>query len=376
MEARAIGIPALRVAILQNIVAPTRHALFSALAERVDLTVLFMARTEPTRGWTGTERPEYRHELLAGKSLTLPGSEPEALHLNPAVVPALRAGRYDVLLCAGYLSPTTWLALGTAKATHTRFLLWFGSSWARPGARAALAHPLKRVVVAGADGVIAYGSLSRERALALGADPSRTWVATNTTDVGAFAAAPREQQERPTALWVGRFVERKRADRAVSLFAEIAEGIPSLRVFFVGDGAERERTERLASAAGIDAEFLGERPYAEMPEHYARADLLVTLAEREPWGLVVNEALAAGVPVLASPGVAAAVELVPDGAGAVSGRQEELAAEARRLLSSPGSLAEARAAARSILPRLQPSVWADAVVDACDGAVAAYTRRA
>ena len=365
MEARAASVPPLRLAVLQNIVAPTRHALFRALAERVGLTVLFMARTEPTRGWSGREEIDYPHRFLPGLHVPLPAhGDVDSAHVNPTIVRELLRGRYDALLCGGWISPTTWLALPAARRAGTRFVLWSGTAWPPQGARGRLAAPLKRAVVRGADGYVAYGSDARDRLVELGAPSERVTIALNTTDVAPFAAAERVPGP-PTAIWVGRFVPRKRADRAVELLARVRREVPELRALFVGDGPERPRVEALARAAGLDAEFTGDVPYERLPELYARASLLVTLAEREPWGLVVNEALAAGVPVVAGPQVPAARELVPAGGGAVAEREDDLVAAARRLLDDAEA---ASRAARTVLPLLAPARWADAVAGACRGA--------
>jgi glycosyltransferase involved in cell wall biosynthesis len=355
----------LRLAVLQNIVAPTRHALFRALAERVDLTVFFMARTEPNRPWSGRERLDYPHRFLSGVHVPVPGrGDVDLMHVNPGVVAAIVSGRYDALLCGGWLSPTAWLALAACRGTKTRFVLWSGTSWPSGGSRAFVAQPLKRAIVGAADAYVAYGELARERLIALGAAGDRVTVATNTTGVEPFAQAASRRDGRPTVLWAGRFVARKRVDRVVALCARLAREVDGLRAVFVGDGPERARAQRLAREASLAAEFTGELPYERMPGEYARGDLLVTLAEREPWGLVVNEALAAGVPVLAGAEVPAARELVPAEAGLVSVSEDELVREGARLLRDREALARARAAARSVIPRLLPERWADAVAAA------------
>lgn len=349
----------MKLAVLQNLVSPTRHALFEALAQRADLTVLFMARTEEGRGWEQRPSLGYPHVFLRGAHLTVPsGGDVDALHLNPGVVAEIARRRFDAVLCAGYLSPTTWLAFAGARAVGTKFLLWFGTAWPPTGGRARVAAPLKRLIVRGSDRVVAYGDAARTQALALGAKADKIDIAVNTTDVRPFAAIDPLQHDCPTALWVGRLVSRKRPDLAVSLFRRLAERVDGLRCVFGGDGPERAATEAAAHAAGLDATFLGDVAYSELPALYAGADLLVFRGEREPWGLVVNEALAAGVPVLASPGVVAALELVPEGAGAVSDDEDVLADAGVRLLGDPA----ARAAARAVVPRILPEAWADAVI--------------
>lgn len=357
----------MRLAVLQNLVSPTRHALFEALAERVDLTVLFMAHTEATRGWREAA-PAYPHRFLRGVHVPLPArGDVDTLHLNLGVVDMLRRERYDALLVAGFLSPTTWLALTTARLFGTRTLLWFGTPWAGTSVRSRVARPAKRALVRAADGVVAYGHAARAQAVVLGADPERTFIAFNTTDVSAFsAAAARREAARadlgfdgPTALWSGRFVARKRPDLAVSLLARIAEHVPRLEAVFVGDGPLRAATEEMARRRGLRARFLGDRPYAELPDIYAASDMLVIRSEAEPWGLVVNEALAAGLPVLASPGIPAADEFVREAAdGAVSDDENALVQAGVRVLG-----AETRRVTGPH-PDLLPETWAENVAAA------------
>ena len=359
----------MKLAILQNVVAPTRHALFEALARQdgIDLTVLFMARREARRGWRGEEPLDYPHRFLSGVHVPLPaGGDRDVLHLNPGIGRLVRRERYDVLLSAGLLSPTTWLAFAGARRAATRFLLWFGSSWAPSGLRSSFAAPLKHAIARGSDGIVAYGSAARDQALALGADPQRVGIALNTTGVEPFAAADREAARAAlgidgrVVLWCGRFVPRKRVDLALSLASRLSD----VELVLVGSGPGRQTAERQARALGVRARFLGEVRYGELPTLYAAADVFVTRAEREPWGLVVNEALASGLPVLASTGVVAARELVPSGGGCVSDDEDELVAAAEELIGRP----EARERARSVLPRITPEAWA--------AEVAAQARRA
>jgi glycosyltransferase involved in cell wall biosynthesis len=360
----------MRLAILQNLVAPTRHALFEALARipDIDLTVLFMARTEATRGWREAP-PPYPHRFLRGAHVPLPArGDVDTLHVNPGIVTALARGRYDALLIAGFLSPTSWLALGASRALDTSSLLWFGTPWPSDGPRSRLAGPLKRALVRSADGVVAYGHAARAQAIALGASPERTFIALNTTDTAPFAAAAARRDEaraalalgeRPTALWSGRFVSRKRPDLAVSLLARLGERVPGLEVLFVGDGSERAATEEAARRSGLRARFLGDRAYADLPAIYAACDLLVIRSEREPWGLVVNEALAAGVPVLASSEVTAAAELIRTEEDGLVADDEDLLLEAGvRLLTS------ARPRREGPPPEIAPAQWAESVVAA------------
>jgi glycosyltransferase involved in cell wall biosynthesis len=83
----------------------------------------------------------------------------------------------------------------------------------------------------------------------------------------------------------------------------------AIGVVIVGEGAARTALERLA-AGDNRIVFAGRAGYREAPRYYAMADVLVLPARHEPWGLVVNEAMACGLAVIAHRHCGAAVDLV------------------------------------------------------------------
>ena len=110
----------------------------------------------------------------------------------------------------------------------------------------------------------------------------------------------------------------------------------------VGDGPLRAQLER--AAAGLDTvRFAGFRNQTELPGFYAAAELFVLPSRREPWGLVVNEAMNAGCAILASDRVGAAPDLVRDGVNGLvypAGSVHALAEALERLFADPQRLAE------------------------------------
>ena len=81
----------------------------------------------------------------------------------------------------------------------------------------------------------------------------------------------------------------------------------------VGSGPEQLRLQELARSLRIRLLLLGERPWERMVEVYASADVFCLLSVREPWGVVVNEAAACGLPLVLSDRVGAAADLLRDG---------------------------------------------------------------
>jgi glycosyltransferase involved in cell wall biosynthesis len=111
-------------------------------------------------------------------------------------------------------------------------------------------------------------------------------------------------------LHVGRLVELKGIGRMLDALAAVAQHV---RITFAGDGPLRAELAEQAHRLGIDATFLGSLPPHELPGVYRDADVLLFPTLADEWGLVVNEALGSGVPVLGSVYSQAVEELVRPG---------------------------------------------------------------
>jgi glycosyltransferase involved in cell wall biosynthesis len=103
-----------------------------------------------------------------------------------------------------------------------------------------------------------------------------------------------------------------------------------------GSGPERKRLEALAHEVGVRLVLLPHTPWGRIPEVYAVADVFALLSTHEPWGVVVNEAAASGLPLVLSDRVGAAHDLLDDGRNGmlVPAGDPEAAGEAIRALAA------------------------------------------
>lgn len=180
----------------------------------------------------------------------------------------------------------------------------------------------------------------------------------------ARAMPPQRPAGRPLRFgYLGRLVPHKRVDLLLAAFARLEPGSAVLEV--VGAGSEREALERSAPAG---AAFLGPRFGQAKRAWLWSVDVLVLDSDYEPWGLVVNEALAAGVPCLVGSRVGCAQELAAaSGAGWVipAGDAAALAQAMRRAVQLPPAQLQAMGAAGARFMRERWSVeiyrerWAD-----------------
>lgn len=142
----------------------------------------------------------------------------------------------------------------------------------------------------------------------------------------AEAAAPQERElrtelglapDRPVILFASKLQTRKHADHLLEAYRSfIASRSPLDRPYLVivGDGEQRATLEARTRELGLDeVRFAGFRNQSELPRFFHLADVFVLPSRHEPWGLIVNEAMAAGCPVIVSTDVGSHADLVTDG---------------------------------------------------------------
>jgi len=293
----------------------------------IDLTVLFRTRVGVDEyhdegfgraiRWDTPLLEGYSHKFLSRKR-TLSGTE-------LTIVQEVRRRRFDVLLVHGYNSLTNLLAILTAKLTGTRVLIRGDTRkmdhHRRSGGRRALKRALFKLV----DGFVSIGTLNREYYADHGVDVRRLFFApfcvSNSTFRlhGASHAAARArvrgelelEQDDVLVLFLSKLTAKKRADDLIRAFAVIERQFANARLVIAGSGAQAEQLRNLAADLNLERlVFVGFHNQSELPGLYAACDVFVLPSANEPWGLVVNEAMAAGLPVIVSDEVGAAPDLV------------------------------------------------------------------
>ncbi len=236
----------------------------------------------------------------------------------------LRPGRCDLLIANGYTQPLYRLGARLARrsgvATALRLdSVCFGGSPARNLAKRLLfAVYLKRTY----DLFLGVGTLTLDYLHAFGVPGERAGLFPYAVDVDDFRqrscisaqerAAVRARlgvpADAPVLLSLAKLGPREAPWDLLRAFARLERD--DVWLVLAGDGPERATLER---AAGARVRFPGYVPYPELPALYAAADLFVHPAREERWGVSVQEALACGLPVVASSRVGAAFDLVAEG---------------------------------------------------------------
>jgi glycosyltransferase involved in cell wall biosynthesis len=343
-----------RIALLTEIPAPFRIPLFNALAERAELRVLFLARGDPRRTHYALHEEEWRfeHRFLAGRALRGGG---RWTVLNRGVVRELRAFRPDAVAVGGWNQPAFWQALAYCKAARVPLLVWIESTERDARSEAKPLELAKRALVRGASGAFVPGSASAEYARLLGVADDRIVVAPNAVDNAFFAAGPREPHDGVRFLYVGRLDPEKGVDVLLDAF----DGVPG-ELLVAGQGTAEDALRR---AAGPNVRFLGAVARDELPALYGSADVFVLPSRSEQWGMVLNEAAAAGLALVATDAAGAAYELVDEDLRVPAGDSEALRAPLQRLAGDAALRDAAARRARERVAAHTPERWAEGVLE-------------
>jgi glycosyltransferase involved in cell wall biosynthesis len=360
-----------RVAFVSPEPTPYRAPLLDRVAAQpeIDLTVIYAARTVASRRWDVV----LRHTAVFLRGVDVPGARRVVRHeypLTPGIFDALRAARPDVVVVSGWSTFASQAAVFWCRLRRVPYVLLVESHDTGPkaGWRRQVKTTAVPPLVRGASSVLVVGSLARDSVVALGADPARIRFFANTIDVPAWIAradalASARADDEPTVLSVARLAPEKGLD--VLLHATKAAGV---RATIVGSGPERDRLEALAP----DATFTGELAEVDVAAAYATADVFALLSAHEPWGVVVNEAAASGLPLVLSDRVGAAADLLRDGENGMLVPYDDVAAaaDAFRRLVNPELRRRFGARSRELVSAwgYEPSV--EALVEACREAIA------
>lgn len=274
---------------------------------------------------------KFREDLppgLAIETLMPEASWKEAgqLPLARAVWRALDRLNPEVVLVPGYYTLPAIAAALWAR-THRRTSVLMTESTAADHARSRWKEALKGLLIRTLFGWAVSGGAAHRRYLRqLGFPAERTARFYDVVDNASFreraetlrrdhAATEFGLPAQPYFLYVGRLAPEKNIPALLASWLLYREGGGTWPLVLVGDGpsAPELRAAAERSPHGTDVHFAGLRGSGELPRFYAFAGCFVLPSTREPWGLVVNEAMASGLPVIVSNRCGCAEDLVDHG---------------------------------------------------------------
>jgi glycosyltransferase involved in cell wall biosynthesis len=301
-------------------IAPYRLPLYLVLADQFDLLILHGGKEMNRDSWGDLEGafPNARvvrawgWQIRYAKKVNGEVFDEKFIHITPGFIWHLLRFSPDILI-SNEMGFRSMIALAYGTVFHKRVWIWWGGTLHSERNIGPLRKILRKAFTLWADRWVTYGQTSTEYLLRLGVKRDRILESQNAIDEERFKASAEPAwviQPRPVVLHVGQFIERKGVGSLLEAAASLQQQGYEFSLLLVGNGRDKQVLERRARALGLkNVHFHCAQAPDRMPSVYRSADLLVFPTLEDVWGLVANEAVLSGIPVLCSKYAGCAPEL-------------------------------------------------------------------
>lgn len=308
-----------RILFITNYPSPYRVCFFDELAKYMDVTVLFSDRIEDKKhrsaDWFISGEGRFQAVQLKKRVASMGGRD---LCLD---VTAWLKQEWDAIVVCGYAYPTTVLAMLYMRLHRIPFYMEVDGGLIRDHSGAK--YWLKRLLVSQANAWISSGHYTTKYLVHYGAREEDTFLYPFTSlwerEIPEQLPSGEEKQqlreklgmtEEKIILYVGRYDPQKGMDDLLSITPELDK---KAGVYFVGGEPTQAHLDFCRQKGLSNVHFIGFRKKEALEEYYRAADLLVLPTKSDVWGLVINEAMAQGLPVITTDRCVAGMELVENG---------------------------------------------------------------
>jgi len=344
-----------KVAFVTIVPSPYQRDLFGALAgrEELDLNVFYMESAAPDSPWPDKELRTFE-KILPGFWFQLGNVR---AHVN---WPIPDLSDTDFVVLSSFTSVTGQMLM--RRLRRQRWLFWGERMRHQTGAKQLvqrqLASPIER-----AAGIVAIGEAA-ERDYRSRFPNLRHFCIPYHCDLAPFLATRRDEEPRPlTFLFCGQMIERKGVDVLLLAFDRLIANGMDARLLLVGREADLPKFMNLVSpATRLKVDYEGFQAPESLPAYFARSDVFVLPSRHDGWGVVVNQALATGVPIITSDAVGAGIDCVQNGVNGVTvkaGDVDELYSALQTFAQNPELAGTWGERSREISRGLTPEAGAD-----------------
>ena len=260
------------------------------------------------------------YSYLNNEAITVGNNTENAYFTYKGLTKLLSKENPDLIIVSGFSSAT--LKVFYHCLFHkAKYIIWNGSI-EKKGRKDSYIRILQRKFLSQfASGFIAYGSRAKSYLLNLGAKEDNTFIATNTVDTSYFESQTNllRAYESTSALtrfiYLGYLVPRKNVGLLIDIAHQLKQKRSDFCIDIIGDGESKNSLERKVEELQLtdQIKFHGFKQKEELPAFFAKSSALLFQTDFDIWGLVLNEAMAAGLPCLASINAGASYDLIEEG---------------------------------------------------------------
>ena len=315
-----------KILLITNIPTPYRIPLFNELKEQLEgkglgLKVIFGALGYARRKWSvDMSQCRFEYEVLPSKNLYF--SDPEKSSFTySGLYRVISKENPSVIITNAFSIATTklWLRSWFKK---TDYIIWSGAIHRKAKSDSFVRRLQRKILVRRAVGFIAYGTKAKEYLVSLGAQRNKVEIGINTVDVQFYKSECRRlrgnlipNDSSKHLLYVGHLSPRKNVFSVLKVINYLAKLRSDIIFDIVGDGEDRVRLEEYVTENGLTdfVKFHGFKQKADIVLFLAQSDCFLFPTDFDIWGLVLVEAMSAGLPCIASIHAGATHDLIKEG---------------------------------------------------------------
>jgi len=313
-----------RIVFIDDIPTPYRNHLFSYLntCSDINIYILYLSSIGHEKLWKNDDEKLFPSDYLKSFQLYIKSMD-KRVQLSFGVLSKLHHLHPRIIVVGGYHQQGYWMALLYCWLTGTPLVLWSGTTSYSVHSSSFLIDWFKKLFFHQCAAFIAYGNKAAEYLISNNVKKDDILISCNTTDLRKIrlpvkqllhsqeCSIKRDSGKCPTFIFVGRLIESKGVGLLLKALSSL-KNTYKFKLIVVGDGPARQSLEQQSLQYGLDGmvHFVGFQQPNDMPRYLVLADCFVFPTLQEVWGLVVNEALAAGLFIISSSKAGVSYDLV------------------------------------------------------------------
>lgn len=349
----------MKVLFMANIPSPYRVDFFNELGKYCDLTVTFEGRTATDRDekWRAAEYQNFKAIFMNGIRTK------SDQFLCVEIIKIIKTG-FDHIILGGYSTPTAMLAIEYMRMKHIPF--WMEADGGLISNDNRLKYKIKRHFISAASGWFSSGKMTTEYLTHYGADKSKVHVYPFTSLKAAdiLPAVPNSEEKMrlrkklgmggKVILTVGRFSYMKGYGKGFDVLMNAMISCPKdCSLYIVGDEPTPEFVDLKKKLKLDNIFFVGFKTKEELKDYYMAADIFCLQTRGDVWGLVINEAMANGLPVITTDKCVAGLELVENNVNGYIVPAEDVKALSEKISSILDNNSQRNAMANKCLEKIR-----------------------
>jgi len=309
----------IKIAVITNIPTPYRKKQweFYAKCKYLDITIFYCANKEKGRFWDVGSSEGVKEVFLKGITF-------KYIHFNPGIL-KIFSRDYDIFFVGGYGYPSVLMSLALLRVLRKPWVMLIdGISPLKLMKGNFLIEKIKKLLISGANAYSANGTVGIKYLELYGISSEKIFNQYMTVDVDYFMGKSKNlvkcrfetrqkynlTEDCIVVMYAGRLIEDKGVQDLIEAVKNLKDENINIKALIVGDGTFKSDLKRKSEDIKSDIIFTGHIKPEELYKYYYASDIFILPTYSDLWGLVVNEAMACGLPVIVTDAAGCSLDLV------------------------------------------------------------------